>query len=138
MGLLDQISGSVLGQSDDTGTDSQTGMLSTIMSLISQQEGGLGGLVSTFQSGWLGDIVNSWVSRGENLPVSAEQIQAVFGNEQISGIATKLGIDTTSAASGLAQLLPQVVDKLTPDGSLESSGSLTTAAIDTIKGKFFG
>lgn len=138
MGLLDQIAGSVLGQSGDTDADSQNGMLGTIMGLINQQEGGLSGLVSAFQSGGLGEIVNSWVSRGENLPVSAEQIQAVLGSEQISGIASKLGIDPASAASGLAQLLPLVVDKLTPDGSVDNTSSPTSAAFDAIKGKLFG
>ncbi len=137
MGLLDQLAGSVLGQSGDTGSPSQAGIFAAIMSLISQQEGGLGGLVSQFQSSGLTDIVNSWVGRGDNIPVSAEQIQSVLGNEQIAGIASKLGIDSNLAASELAQLLPQVIDKLTPDGSLENSGPLNSAVMDTIKGQLF-
>jgi len=137
MGLLDQLAGSVLGQSGDAESASQTGIFDAIMSLISQQEGGLSGLVSQFQSGGLSDIVNSWVGRGENIPVSAEQLQSVLGNEQIAGIASKLGIDSNSAVSALAQFLPQVIDNLTPDGSLENSSPLNSAVMDTIKGQLF-
>jgi len=138
MGLLDQIAGSVLNQAGTADTDSPTGMLEIIMNLINQHEGGLAGLISTFQRGGLGEIVSSWVSRGDNLPVSAEQIQAVLGHEQVSAIATKLGIDPAAAAAGLAQLLPQVIDKLTPEGSVEGSSLLANAAIGALKGKLFG
>lgn len=137
MGLLDQITGA-LGQTGGAESDSQSGMLGTVMNLINQQEGGLQGLVSRFQSGGLGEVVNSWVSSGENLPVSAEQIQNVLGSEQINGVADQLGIDPSSAASGLAQFLPQIVDKLTPNGSVEDGNSLTSAALGMLKGKLFG
>lgn len=136
MGLLDQLAGSVLGQAGGAGV--QNDMLGGIMELINQQEGGLGGLVSKFQNGGLGDIVNSWVSRDENLPVSAEQIQAVLGNEQIASIASRLGLDPNGAASGLAQFLPQVIDKLTPDGTVDNGNPLLSMAADLLKSKLFG
>lgn len=136
MGLLDQLAGSVLGQTGDAGV--QNDMFGGIMDLISQQEGGLGGLVSKFQNGGLGDIVNSWVSRGENLPISAEQIRSILGNEQIASIASRFGLDPNMAASGLAQFLPQVVDKLTPDGAVDNSNPLLSMGVDLLKSKLFG
>lgn len=129
MGLLDQL-GSMLGQ----GGSSEA--MSAISNLIDQQ-GGLGGLVQKLQNGGLRDVVASWVGTGENLPVSAEALQQVLGNEQISQIAAKLGLSPDQAAGSLAQLLPQVVDKLTPNGSIEGGG-LLEQGLDLLKGKLFG
>jgi len=64
----------------------------------------------------LGDLVQSWVGKGSNLPVSAEQIAHVLGNEQLAQLAGKLGIDPATLAQKLAQLLPNTVDNMTPDG----------------------
>jgi uncharacterized protein YidB (DUF937 family) len=95
------------------------------ISLISNpQIGGLQGLIKAFQDKGLGDIIASWVSTKPNLPISAEQIQSVFGNEQIQAIAQKLGMDSQAASSGLASVLPTVVDKLTPDGAVPEGGML--------------
>ena len=79
MGLFDQLSGIVSGE--------QAGGLGGALSDLLNQQGGVSGLVEKFQSGGLGEVVNSWVSSGENLPVSAEQVQQVLGNEQIAGLA---------------------------------------------------
>jgi uncharacterized protein YidB (DUF937 family) len=59
------------------------------------------------------------VSLGENGAIKPEQIEAVLGNQTVQQIAQKLGIDTDKAAATLSQLLPQVIDKLTPDGVLQ-------------------
>ena len=75
----------------------------------------------------------SWIGTGENLPISAQQLQSVLGNEQVRAIAQKLGISGDAAASGLASVLPQVIDKLTPTGTVPESGALGQA-IDLLKG----
>jgi uncharacterized protein YidB (DUF937 family) len=80
--------------------------------------GGLANLVKTFQNKGLGDIVNSWVSTGKNLPVSPDQIQKALGPDTIKNLAGKLGLSTSDATSRLSSLLPSLVDKLTPDGKL--------------------
>ena len=136
MGLLDQLAGGMRGQTGDTEPSSPTAMLDVIMGLINQHESGLAGLLSQFQKGGMNDIVNSWVGRGANLPVSAEQIQAILGNEQISSIASRLGLDAGVTASGLAQFLPLVVDKLTPNGSIEPEQPLNAAGLEMIKDVF--
>ncbi|MEK6634508.1 MAG: YidB family protein, partial [Nitrospirota bacterium] len=84
--------------------------------------GGLAGLVQTFQKNGLGDIVNSWVSTGKNLPVTPQQIQQGLGGDLLSQLATKAGISTEAAGTQLAGLLPDLVDKLTPTGKIEADG----------------
>ncbi|MEK7272221.1 MAG: YidB family protein, partial [Nitrospirota bacterium] len=80
------------------------------------------GLVQTFQKNGLGDIVNSWVSTGKNLPVTPQQIQQGLGGDLLSQLATKAGISTEAAGTQLAGLLPDLVDKLTPTGKIEADG----------------
>lgn len=129
MSLLDQLGG-ILGQGGDNNA------ISAVSNLIDQQ-GGLGGLVQKLQSGGLSEIVSSWVGTGANLPVSPDALQQALGSEQISQIAAKLGLSPDQAAGSLAQLLPQVVDKLTPNGSIEPGG-LLEQGLGLLKGKLFG
>jgi uncharacterized protein YidB (DUF937 family) len=115
MGLLDGILGSLGG---GNGGDA----VSAITNLINSQPGGLGGLVSSFEQGGLGEIAKSWVSSGANLPISADQIAAVMGSGPVVEFAQKMGIDPAMANGVLAQVLPQVVDHLTPNGQVQSGG----------------
>ena len=84
--------------------------------------GGLASIVQQFQRGGLGDVVQSWISSGQNLPVSADQISNVLGNEKIDDMAQQLGLDPGDLAGQLSQLLPQVVDQLTPSGQVPQGG----------------
>jgi uncharacterized protein YidB (DUF937 family) len=135
MGLLDQVVGAV---SKMSGQSAQTdnSLLSSVLQLVNNpQTGGLSGLVESFQKGGLTEAVNSWVSTGRNIPVSAEQIQSVLGNEKIQNLASKFGINTNQVSAQLAELLPQVVDKLTPNGTLPEGGDLLSKGLDLLKGK---
>ena len=138
MGLFDQVAGAIAGaESSAAGTGSPA--LSGIMELINNpQTGGLQGLIQSFHAGGLSDIVNSWISSGQNLPISAEQIQNVLGNEQVSKIAGQLGIDSNQAAGHLAQFLPQIIDHLTPNGTVPESGNLVGEGLALLKNKLFG
>ncbi|MBR9978624.1 MAG: DUF937 domain-containing protein [Bacteroidetes bacterium] len=111
MGIFDDISGAVGG-----GTGKDSGMMDAIGGLLGG--GGVQGLVEKFTKCGLGETVGSWIGTGSNLPISADQIKSVLGSDQVAAIAGKLGIDTDEAAGGLASLLPQVIDKLTPDGNV--------------------
>ena len=140
MGLLDQIAGAVSGA---TGTSSEgegeNSLLATVMHLVNNpQTGGLAGLVQSFQKGGLAEIANSWVSTGQNLPIAPEQIQSVLGSEQVSQIASKLGISPDQASGKIAEILPQIVDKLTPNGTIPEGGDLLSQGLELIKGKLFG
>jgi uncharacterized protein YidB (DUF937 family) len=125
MGLLDQIVKGLAGKFLGGGGGTQNPLLDMALGLINNpQAGGLGGLIETFKSKGLGDAVSSWVSTGQNQPVSGEQIQHVLGKEQIEQIAEKIGISKGEVSSGLASILPQIIDKLTPNGTLPESGLL--------------
>ena len=99
------------------------GLVQEVTGLINGS-GGLENLVSAFRDKGLGDAVASWIGTGQNLPISSEQLQSVLGNEQVEAIAQKLGLSTSDVAQKLATLLPQVIDKLTPDGQLPESNLL--------------
>lgn len=135
MGLLDQVVGAVSKMSgQSTGTDNS--LLNSVMQLVNNpQSGGLSGLVQSFKDGGLADVVNSWISTGQNLPISADQIQSVLGGDQIKNLASKLGVSTDQVSGQLAGLLPQVIDKLTPNGALPE-GDLLSKGMELLKGKF--
>lgn len=114
MGLLDNLMGALGGQGG-------SGDLADIVQSLGAA-GGVGGLVDAFQKGGLGEVAQSWVSNGANLPVSAEQIQAVLGSGMVGQFAEKLGVDPQVGAAKLAELLPGLVDKLTPGGQLPTEG----------------
>jgi uncharacterized protein YidB (DUF937 family) len=86
--------------------------------------GGLGGLVEAFQAKGLGDVVASWIGTGQNLPVTAEQIQSVLGSGLVQQLAARVGLPPEAASALLAQILPQAVDRLTPEGTLPAGGLL--------------
>ncbi|WP_235068108.1 YidB family protein [Asticcacaulis sp. YBE204] len=77
-------------------------------------DGGLEGLVGQLSQGGLGDVVQSWVGNGQNLPISLDQLQGVLGSEQVKGIAAAIGVDP----SQIADMLPGFIDQLTPGGKL--------------------
>ena len=128
MGILDSIVGQVLG-----GGNSQNLLINAVMSLIGGQSGGLDGLVKQFTSKGLGDIINSWIGTGKNLPITPQQVQQVLGNKSVADIAKKAGITSDDAASQLSKLLPQVVDKLTPSGKVPT-GDIMAQGMDLLKG----
>ena len=104
------------------GETSQSGLSEQVMGLINNPEtGGLEGLVETLKNKGLSGAVSSWIGSGENESVSGEAIANALGNDKVEEIAGKLGISSSEVASGLAALLPGIIDKLTPDGKLPES-----------------
>ena len=108
------------------------GLVQEVTGLINGS-GGLENLVSAFRDKGLGDVVASWIGTGQNLPISSEQLQSVLGSEQVQAIAQKLGLSTSDVAQKLATLLPQVIDKLTPNGQLPEN-SLMEEGLMLLKG----
>ena len=129
MGLLDSVLGNVMGNlaSGGQGGAGADVLMRVVGGLLNQGGGGVGGglaaLVQQFQQGGLGEVVQSWVGTGQNLPVSPEQLQSVLGGDQIGALAQQAGLSTGDLMGQLSQLLPQVVDRLTPDGRLPSGDS---------------
>ena len=125
MGLFDSILGQV-GDAISGGAGSEHGgLMDAVAGLINNPEtGGLNGLIDSFKEKGMGDSIASWIGTGQNLPISGEQIQSVLGNEQVQAIAQRLGISPGDASSGLASILPQLIDRLTPNGEVPEGGLL--------------
>jgi uncharacterized protein YidB (DUF937 family) len=120
VGLLENLIGEA-GGALEGGAGAHQELLQGVMGMFANR-GGLAGLVQAFTQGGLGNLVSSWVSTGQNLPISASQITQVLGTEQVSQLAAKAGLSTQAASAGLAQLLPSLVDRLTPEGTIPSGG----------------
>ncbi len=122
MDLMGMASDFLKGNSVEGGSD--------VMSALSQLigEGDSLNLESLLESmggaSGLGDIAASWLGSGENLPISAEQVSALFGSEKLSSFASSLGIDSDAAIDTITQVLPNLVDSSSPDGTLVSMDSM--------------
>lgn len=137
MGLFDSIAGQVAGALGGGAPGQQGGLLEAVTGLINNpQTGGLQGLIQSFEQKGLGNVISSWVGTGQNLPISAEQLQSVLGNAQVQAMAQKLGLSPEAITSHLAQVLPQVVDKVTPDGTVPKDGDALQSAIGMLGGLF--
>lgn len=130
MSLIDDLAAKVKGA---LGANSPVaGMVDHVIEYVHNTEasGGLHGVVEKFEQSGLGALVQSWISTGKNLPVSPDQVQGVLGSERIAKWAAKLGISPEQANQQIAQVLPQVVDHLTPGGKLPT--------LDEMKAKLGG
>jgi uncharacterized protein YidB (DUF937 family) len=103
--------------------NSSNPIAASVMQMINSQPGGLCGLVQQFHDKGLGGLVTSWIGTGQNMPISADQLQHVLGSEQVKELAAKCGISPEAATSHLSQLLPGLIDKLTPNGEVPQGGS---------------
>ena len=116
-------------------SSSSNPMASSVIQMLNNQPGGLSGLLQQFHDKGLGGLVTSWVSTGQNLPISADQIQHVLGSEQVKDLAAKAGISPEVASSHLAEFLPMLIDKLTPNGQVpQASSSLLESGLSMLKG----
>ena len=121
MSIFDGVLGNVVNQFiGNLGVQTDNPLVGVALGLI-QEHGGIGGIVDKFSQSGLAAQAESWVSSGQNLPISVEQLQSVLGSDAVTNVASKLGIDPTQFAEGIAQYLPQVIDKLTPNGTVDES-----------------
>jgi uncharacterized protein YidB (DUF937 family) len=132
MGFLDGLLSSMVGAGAQQG---QSPLIATALQLI-QQNGGLPGVVSKLQHGGLADQVGSWVGTGANLPVTGSQLQEVLGTGAIGQIAQALGLSHADASAGLAQVLPQLIDRLTPTGQVPADhADLLNQALSALRAR---
>ncbi len=92
--------------------------------------GGLGGLLDQLRRAGFGEQADSWVSRGANKPIPPDAMTQIFGREGIEQISREAGIREDEASRGLSELLPEVVDRVTPDGDVPEADSLTDRVQD--------
>jgi uncharacterized protein YidB (DUF937 family) len=107
MGMFDGLLGGIVGAS----------MVSVVNGII-EKHGGLQGVVSEFEKNGLGATVKSWVGTGPNQAISPEQVHKVLGPDLLRQLSEKSGLSVEDLAQKLSQVLPQVVDKMTPDGTI--------------------
>lgn len=119
MGLLD----SVVGALGAGGNGGQPDLMRVVMGLV-EQSGGLPGLLQKLQQGGLAEQAASWVSTGQNLPVSADQIGGALGGDLLGSLAKQAGVGQGDLAGSLAQMLPQLIDKMTPNGQVPAAGAM--------------
>ena len=144
MGLLDGLLGAAMGALTQHGGQQGAGggaggagggaggaLLNIALQMLANQGqgqgqggamGGLGGLLQSLQRAGLGQVAQSWIGTGTNLPISADQLSQVLGNERIGQIAQQLGLAPEHVSEQLAGMLPEVVDRLTPAGQLPEGG----------------
>jgi len=130
MGLLDNLGNQASGAAAGGSTDSLAGSL---LHMIQNQPGGLQGLVQTFHDKGMGGLVSSWISTGPNPPISADQVHQVLGSDQVKALAAKAGINPDLAGAAIAQLLPTLVDKLTPNGSVPDHSNVLEMATNMLR-----
>lgn len=117
------------------GAGNPTGVVAMALSVLGDKNsGGFAGLVKSFQSNGLEQVVGSWISTGKNLPISAEQIAQVFGPAKIQQFAQQSGTSQTGVSALLATLLPAIIDQLTPDGNVPDENALQ-GAVGEIQGQ---
>src|ERR1700745_1418821 len=125
MGLLDDVLG-MAGMGSAAQSQQHAGALRMILNYINSPEvGGISGLQKMFQEKGLGNIVSSWISTGQNLPVSADQLQNVLHGSALQNMASKSGMDMSQLTSIFSQLMPHAVDQMTPNGQIPDSNAVS-------------
>lgn len=123
MGYLDPSVGASVGGQPHL-FDTQTRLLQAALSLLANngQTGGLSGLTERFQIAGLGNVMQSWISQGPNMPISGDEIESVLGDGHLQQLAEETGLPQNQAAHQLSEMLPDLVDRLTPNGKAPHGG----------------
>lgn len=136
MGLFDSVLGAVTG--NNAASAPAGGGLGAIVGALAHNpqilqaitgmlgndgsHGGLGGLMEKFQQAGMGQVIGSWIGSGANQPISGAQLSQVLGSDTLSELASKIGMNSGDAAGQLSQILPGLIDRLTPHGEAPESG----------------
>jgi uncharacterized protein YidB (DUF937 family) len=104
-------------------------LASGLLQMIQNQPGGLQGLVQSFHDKGMGGLVSSWPVP----PISGDQVHQVLGTDQVKALAAKAGIAPDVAGAAIAQILPGLVDKLTPNGSVPDQSNILDIASSVLK-----
>lgn len=127
MGLLDDVISMAAGSLSSGGVppaQHATGLAAILEYVNSPQVGGVAGLQKMFQQGGLGNVIGSWIGTGQNLPITADQLQNVLHSGALQQVAQKAGIDPSQLTGMMASLLPHLIDKMTPNGEVPNANAL--------------
>lgn len=81
-------------------------------------QGGLSAIVAKLEQSGFGAQVKSWLGNGQNIPITAEELQQVLGNEKVKELAARYNVPLDQLSAILAQQLPKAIDQASPDGKL--------------------
>jgi len=110
MGMFDGLLGGIVG-----------GSMVSVVNNVLEKHGGLQGVVSEFERNGLGPTVRSWVSTGPNQPISPDEVQRALGPDLLQQLSQKSGVSVDDLSRKLAEVLPQAVDKMTPNGTIPTT-----------------
>lgn len=127
MSLLDDIKQKAKGV---FGGEAQAMQSMSMLTQLFNQSGGVTGFMEKFKTAGLADTLKSWMSDGKKLPISGDQVQQVFGSDQMSSLAKKAGLDVDQVSSQLANHLPHFVEKLSSNGQLLSMDQISSKLSD--------
>lgn len=129
MGLFDSLAGNMLGK-----LGGEKGAIAQVAIDLFNQNGGLPGVLEKFKAAGFSNQVASWVGTGANQQISADQITQVLGSSTITTAADKLGISSNEISAKIAEYLPQVIDRMTPNGEVgKDSGNLMATLLGMLK-----
>jgi uncharacterized protein YidB (DUF937 family) len=137
MSILDNAMGGLTGKGGGGGLMQLAGQLI-------KRGGGVQGLKQLLSKSGLGEQVSSWIGKGENQPVSGQQLghalQQGGVDDTVNDAAQKMGTSTDQVHDQLAKVMPQVVDHLTPDGQppADDGSGMDLSALSGLAGKLFG
>jgi len=124
MGLFDEVIRMASAASGGQNAEHASALSAVLNYVNSPQVGGVAGLEKMFQQGGLGAVFSSWVGSGQNLPVSADQLQSVLHSGALEEAAQKAGLNPEQLTGMMSTLLPHLVDRLSPNGQLPQGGAL--------------
>ncbi len=135
MGLMDMVGG-LLGGQGGAG-DPKAALMQAAIGMIQNHPGGLQGVLGQFQQAGLAEHVASWVGSGANQAITGDHVQQALGSDQVQALAQQAGMDPSQASQGLASMLPELINHLTPNGGMPDAGQLQQG-LGGLLGKLMG
>ncbi|PID51249.1 MAG: hypothetical protein CR960_01815 [Pasteurellales bacterium] len=126
--ILGSVASSVLGGNE--------AKLPQIVQTLLASQGGIQGLITKFQQGGLDDVISSWMGNGENQPVSPDQIKEVLGEDELRNVAQQVDMDENELPNLISQYLPTIVDKLSPNGEIDTDNLDLESIAKSVLGSF--
>jgi uncharacterized protein YidB (DUF937 family) len=124
MGLTDQVTGAIGGALGQGAMGGATSILVQQLVAMLSRPGALSGMMEALHRQGHGEALDSWLSNGQNLPISADHVRNVLGPGTITELSKRAGINEAETATAMSTLLPQVVDRLSPQGRPPAASDL--------------
>jgi uncharacterized protein YidB (DUF937 family) len=138
MGLFDSVLGAVSSQLQQQVANGNLNQVLGKLLANNGELGGLQGMMDKFNQAGLGNVLNSWIGTGSNLPISGDQLASALGPDTLDKLAGQVGLDGSQLSDQLAQILPGLVDKLTPHGTAPQGGLGNTGDLMGMLGGLLG